>query len=941
MSLAFTLLATASVVHARDLTLDERVAAQKAIEQVYWNHRIWPKENPGPKPPLSAVMPDAAIRTKVDDYLRMSELLGSFWHQPITAEQLQTELTRMSRETKAPGTLRELFAALHNDPVLIAECLARPTLARRRVEAAFTGDARIHGARRAELAAKLIGVDNLAAFDHVSGEHAEIKYVLDGGAAAVKRAAVDPADRTIHLNRTEWDQEIARLAEALDVRTTHELSALPIGRVSRIAERDDRFVAFAIRAKDATSVTVASVSTPKRSYGDWARETTVAPTLDSKAFLPAVKGYTVPALPLSGCTDDTWTPTMLGANVAAARYHHTAVWTGSEMIVWGGIGAVGYLSTGGRYDPATDSWIASSLTNGSGANAPTARFSHTAIWTGSEMIVWGGYDGVTFLSTGGRYDPAADTWAESALTSGSGANVAPARYFHTAVWTGSEMIVWGGLGFSGTGPLNSGGRYNPSTDSWATSSLTTATGANVPQGRYLHTTVWTGSEMIVWGGLNSGTFTNTGGRYDPATDSWAASSLTTGSGSNVADRRYLHTAIWTGSEMIIWGGVSDKGYIHSGGRYDPSTDSWATSSLTSGSGPNVPEGRYSHTAVWVDTEMIVWGGTSSTAILNTGGRYSPATDSWAASSLNTGSGANVPNARQDYTVIWTGTEMIVWGGSASGGGVINTGGRYNPATDTWSGISGVGDPQARYDHTAVWTGHVMIVWGGYNGLFNGVLADGGRYDPALETWTATSVASVATARRLHTAVWTGSQMIVWGGLGVIGTLDIGGAYSLGQTVDDDGDGFSECAGDCNDGNAAVHPGATEICDGLDNDCDGTPDDGIVPPTGSASLGLAKSGTDTVVSWAPLSGATSYDAVEGSLPSLLGSGGNFQTAVLACVGDNLAETSVTTTTLPAPGSGFWLLVRGSNCAGTGTYDEGSGSQQGSRDAEIAASGLACP
>ena len=52
--------AAAPTVQARDLSFEQRVAAQKAIEQVYWNHRIWPKENPGPKPLLSTVMPDSA-----------------------------------------------------------------------------------------------------------------------------------------------------------------------------------------------------------------------------------------------------------------------------------------------------------------------------------------------------------------------------------------------------------------------------------------------------------------------------------------------------------------------------------------------------------------------------------------------------------------------------------------------------------------------------------------------------------------------------------------------------------------------------------------------------------------------------------------------------------------------------------------------------------------
>lgn len=44
------------------------------------------------------------------------------------------------------------------------------------------------------------------------------------------------------------------------------------------------------------------------------------------------------------------------------------------------------------------------------------------------------------------------------------------------------------------------------------------------------------------------------------------------------------------------------------------------------------------------------------------------------------------------------------------------------------------------------------------------------------------------------------------------------------TVDDDGDGFSEAAGDCDDGDAAVSPAAADRCDGLDQDCDGLIDE---------------------------------------------------------------------------------------------------------------------
>ena len=69
------------------------------------------------------------------------------------------------------------------------------------------------------------------------------------------------------------------------------------------------------------------------------------------------------------------------------------------MIVWGGYSG---LNTGGKYNPSTDSWTPT-------ATAPSARSSHTAVWTGTEMIVWGGYS-LVVVNTGGRYSPSIDDW---------------------------------------------------------------------------------------------------------------------------------------------------------------------------------------------------------------------------------------------------------------------------------------------------------------------------------------------------------------------------------------------------------------------------------------------------------------------------------------------------------------------------------------------------
>ena len=471
---------------------------------------------------------------------------------------------------------------------------------------------------------------------------------------------------------------------------------------------------------------------------------------------------------------DTWThTTTVGA--PAPRTEHTAVWSGDRMIVWGGSSNATSVNTGGRYDPVADAWTPTTT-----AGAPPPARSHVAVWTGNVMVVWGGsFNG----TTGGRYDPVADSWMPTSLV-----NVPAPRVGESVVWTGTEMIIWGGQ-FG-----NTGARYNPMTDTWTATSL-----VNVPTGRSGQTAVWTGSEMIVWGGFGGG-FSPTGGRYNPLTDQWTA---TTVSGAPVM--RWSHSAVWTGSRMIVWGGSplpgQGSGDFQSGALYDPASDSWQPTSLV-----NVPSARDGHAAIWTGDQMIVWGGRG----LITGGRYSPQTDSWTATyatrmapfvdpgsafvwtgaelivweypDVNGGgrydaaidawiptSTTGAPQERTGATAVWTGQEMIVWGGSYATR--LATGGRYQPLTDTWAAVPTVNAPSPREEHTAVWTGSEMIVWGGLGDA--GWLADGGRFDPVAGQWTAIPAAGAPEARTGHTAVWTGTQMVVWGGEN---NLRTGGRY---------------------------------------------------------------------------------------------------------------------------------------------------------------------
>jgi hypothetical protein len=102
------------------------------------------------------------------------------------------------------------------------------------------------------------------------------------------------------------------------------------------------------------------------------------------------------------------------------------------------------------------------------------------------------------------------------------------------------------------------------------------------------------------------------------------------------------------------------------------------------------------------------------------------------------------------------------------------------------------------------------------------------------------------------------------------------------------------------------------------------------PSGSARL-----------AWTPVAGATSYDAVAGGVDALRGGDGDFSGAVDRCLGNQLVTTSLLDPALPPPDLAFWYLVRTTNCASVGTYDDGGTSLEGSRDAEIGDAAAACP
>jgi hypothetical protein len=267
----------------------------------------------------------------------------------------------------------------------------------------------------------------------------------------------------------------------------------------------------------------------------------------------------------------------------------------------------------------------------------------------------------------------------------------------------------------------------------------------------------------------------------------------------------------------------------------------------------------------------------------------------------------------------------------------------------------------------------MILWGGGTpfDFFLPIYNTGAIYDPVGNTWTPTSSQNAPSEHAGHTAVWTGTFMIVWGGYGpgdASPLLNTGGRFILGQSTDDDGDTYTECGGDCNDASAAIHPAATELCNGIDDNCslvtdeggntlcddsnactsdscagaagclhpirdvdaDGHPDTvcggndcNDLNPTDWSVPGEVSGLTLTIPSpadpsWVSQAGAagpgTNYDLVSGTLgPS---AGINFSTA--SCLQSAAATSYSDSRPGPTAGFAFWYLARARNSCATATY-----------------------
>lgn len=323
----------------------------------------------------------------------------------------------------------------------------------------------------------------------------------------------------------------------------------------------------------------------------------------------------------------------LAAAPLSPRVGHSAVWTGSELLVWGGrVPGGGPKADGAAYDLARDRWRRL-------PSAPLAgRFGHAAVWTGTELLVWGGSRPAragrseVALTDGAAYRPATQTWRPIAKAPLSG---------DTAVWTGTELLAFGRVS-AGSTPRLGGAAYHPGSGNWRR--LATA---QLPAGNAFRI-VLAGSTVAAFT-YRDGERACHGGLYELAADTWVRI------GSCPLLPIMYPQPIWTGSRIVLltWGSEWFDGgevnpwpeRVYTNGIYDPASDTWKRPAAR----PDGLQPGYGGQFVWTGREVLLWG-------LGGGVAYDPSANSWRPM-------AEAPFEREFPTSTWTGAELLVWGGT--------------------------------------------------------------------------------------------------------------------------------------------------------------------------------------------------------------------------------------------------------------------------------------
>jgi hypothetical protein len=263
-----------------------------------------------------------------------------------------------------------------------------------------------------------------------------------------------------------------------------------------------------------------------------------------------------------------------------------------------------------------------------------------------------------------------------------------------AIWTGNQVYLYNVLDPSDN--FNGFLKYNPSTRIWtAINENATNSPQKIPA--LFTTMVWTGSEILIYGG-DSFLY-----RFNPNNETWAKTK-----GTNNPGLIFGPSGIWTGTEFIIWGGYkSITGLQNRGFKFNPQTNIWTEISTT-----NAPEGREGHGVFWDGTQMCLFGGQRVFNTINDTliYKYNPNTNTWSSIVMNF-----APSQRFNFATIRIGNEILIFGGLApnGSGGLMPPNNRlsYNYLTNSWSTLNNITEELIYSDASAVSVGSRVLLFG--------------------------------------------------------------------------------------------------------------------------------------------------------------------------------------------------------------------------------------
>ncbi len=414
-----------------------------------------------------------------------------------------------------------------------------------------------------------------------------------------------------------------------------------------------------------------------------------------------------------------------------------AIWTGSELVLWGGESRLDSvppaMDPGLAYDIEADRWRELAP----GPLSP--RLGVAGVWTGTEVIICCG-DG---SQQAAAYEPSRDRWraiADSPIVS----------QYMEAVWTGDQMLLT---------TEDDAASYDPTTDVWRVLERPPSTLDR------LREMVWMDDELIVWP-AEVGRRVSSPMALDPVAGTWRV----------LPDPPAWPAApdiVWTGKVLVAWGGLPASAAVSEravGSVYDPDTDSWVAMPEF------LPEPRPFEGNL--GSQSLLW--TGETVLVNTGAfasglsdeltnddsyllSFDPATREWAFVGVAPGYNFGADPVVADQRVVFRGAELFI---SNDQFGVVAdefVAPEYYRSLHSWVLEKPV-ELRDRAGHTAVWADGEMIVWGGWSSE-NATVAfdDGAAYNPVTASWRSLAD-SPLDGRGFHTAVWTGSEMLVVGGL---------------------------------------------------------------------------------------------------------------------------------------------------------------------------------